>query len=147
VSAREGYHWAPKQWAPSEMQARVLDGVARGLTNAEIAAEVGISADGVKWHVSRALAETGIEDRRALALWWQSRPDVRMSLRTALGPVTLEYRRPNATASAVLLAVGPLCRLAGSSRSQACPSPETAEWSEGWVTSSQGATRGKVRYP
>jgi DNA-binding CsgD family transcriptional regulator len=72
MSSREGYHWQSRPWQPSELQERVLEGVARGLTNAEIAAEVGISPDGVKWHVSRVLAETGLEGRSNLALWWQS---------------------------------------------------------------------------
>jgi DNA-binding CsgD family transcriptional regulator len=72
MSSREGYRWQSRPWSPSEMQARILDGVTRGLTNAQIAAEVGISPDGVKWHISRALSETGLDGRSDLALWWQS---------------------------------------------------------------------------
>jgi hypothetical protein len=134
MGAREGYHWAPRTWAPSQIQARILDGVARGLTNAEIAAETGISPDGVKWHVSRALAETGLEGRRALAVWWQSpRPDIRMSLRAAAGPVTLEYRRPRV---AVLQEIGRPHPLTETSRQPAAPVLWTAGRSADWATSS-----------
>lgn len=76
---REGYRWQSRSWRPSDSQARVLDGLARGLTNAEIAAEVGLTLDGVKWHVSRALSETGLSDRQSLARWWQGGP-LRMSI-------------------------------------------------------------------
>jgi DNA-binding CsgD family transcriptional regulator len=76
---REGYRWQSRPWRPSDIQARILDGVARGRTNAEIAAEIGMTLDGVKWHVSRALSETGLSDRQSLARWWQGGP-LRMSL-------------------------------------------------------------------
>ncbi len=102
MSSREGYHWQSRPWQPSEVQERILEGVARGLTNAEIAAEVGISPDGVKWHVSRALAETGLDDRHSLAIRWQSPRsdiDIRMlalsdaegSARPAAQPISLDY--------------------------------------------------------
>jgi DNA-binding CsgD family transcriptional regulator len=86
MSTREGYRWQSRPWSPSDTQARVLDGVARGLTNAQIAAEVGISLDGVKWHISRALAETGLQGRADLALWWQSpRADIDIRLYATAG--------------------------------------------------------------
>jgi hypothetical protein len=72
------------------VQARILDGVAQGKTNSQIAAEAGMSVDGVKWHISRALSELGLEDRHSLARWWQS-PSARsvgMSLDT--GPLVRE---------------------------------------------------------
>jgi hypothetical protein len=49
----------------------VLDLVAEGKSNAEIAVRLGITLDGAKWHVGELLAETGCEDRRALAAWWR----------------------------------------------------------------------------
>jgi DNA-binding CsgD family transcriptional regulator len=79
VNRREGYRWSPRIWQPSDVQARILDAVSRGRTNAEIARELGMTVDGVKWHVSRALSETGLSDRQSLARWWQGGP-LRMSL-------------------------------------------------------------------
>ena len=76
---REGYRWQSRPWRPSDVQARILDGVAGGRTNAEIAAELGMTLDGVKWHVSRALSETGLSDRQSLARWWQGGP-LRMTI-------------------------------------------------------------------
>jgi hypothetical protein len=48
----------------------VLDALTDGQTNAAIAAELGISAETVKWHVSELLVETGLPDRHELARWW-----------------------------------------------------------------------------
>ena len=46
---------------------RVLDALREGGTNAEIAARLGISADGVKYHVSNMLGKLGLENRQQLA--------------------------------------------------------------------------------
>jgi DNA-binding CsgD family transcriptional regulator len=80
VGHREGYRWQKGAWQPSPAQARVLDGVAAGQSNAEIAVRLGLSPETVKSHVARLLAETGCTDRQALAGWWriqrQGRPVV-----------------------------------------------------------------------
>jgi hypothetical protein len=49
----------------------VLDLLAEGKTNAEIASQLGFTLDGAKWHVGELLGETGLEDREALARWWK----------------------------------------------------------------------------
>jgi DNA-binding CsgD family transcriptional regulator len=97
---REGYRWESRPWRPSDVQERILDGVAQGQTNAQIAAEVGMTLDGVKWHISQALSATGLSDRQSLARWWQGGP-LRMSLvqgttsreqgTGAKGPPSLDY--------------------------------------------------------
>jgi DNA-binding CsgD family transcriptional regulator len=72
---REGFHQRRMTWRPSERQAAVLDALSEGLTNDEIAARIGISPDGVKWHVGELLGRSGLPDRYALAEWWrQQRP-------------------------------------------------------------------------
>jgi DNA-binding CsgD family transcriptional regulator len=67
---REGYHWFRGWTRPSEAQRRVLDELVLGGTTSEIATRLGISEDGVKWHLSQLRDELGLEDRRALAEWW-----------------------------------------------------------------------------
>ena len=62
---------------PSDRQREVLDLLVEGKSNAEIAVRLGITVDGAKWHVSELLAETGSEDRQALAAWWRRERRVR----------------------------------------------------------------------
>ncbi len=52
-------------------QRQILDGLAAGRSNSVIAAELGITMDGVKWHVSELLGESGLSSRRELADWWR----------------------------------------------------------------------------
>src|SRR5690242_10520751 len=52
----------PAEW-------RVLEHLRQGQTNAEIAVRLGITPDGVKFHVSNMLAKLNLPDRAALAAW------------------------------------------------------------------------------
>ena len=70
----EGYHRFKGAWRPSAAQARILNELIEGRTNAEIAARLGLSAETVKWHVAQLLAETGCADRQTLADWWRAEP-------------------------------------------------------------------------
>lgn len=57
----------------SERQREVLDLIARGRTNPEIARELGISLDGVKYHVREILGRLDVTSREeAAALWRRS---------------------------------------------------------------------------
>jgi DNA-binding CsgD family transcriptional regulator len=67
---REGYHWFRGWRQPTEAQRRVLDELVAGGTNAQIAERLGISEDGVKWHLAELRQELGLDDRRQLAEWW-----------------------------------------------------------------------------
>jgi outer membrane lipoprotein-sorting protein len=51
----------------------VLEHVREGQTNAEIAVRLGLSPDGVKFHVSNMLSKLELPDRQALAAWQPSR--------------------------------------------------------------------------
>jgi DNA-binding CsgD family transcriptional regulator len=57
----------PDVLTPAEWN--VLRHLREGLTNAEIAVRLGISPDGVKYHVSNMLSKSGAKDREELAQW------------------------------------------------------------------------------
>ena len=52
-------------------QREVLDLIARGKTNGEIAERLGITLDGAKFHVREILAKLGVESREEAAAWWR----------------------------------------------------------------------------
>ena len=66
-SGRRGRPAHPDVLTPAEW--RVLEHLREGRTNAEIAVRLGISPDGVKFHVSNMLAKLNLPDRQALAKW------------------------------------------------------------------------------
>jgi DNA-binding CsgD family transcriptional regulator len=61
---RTNHTWTPRQ-------REVLDRIACGKTNPEIAAELGISLAGVKWHVSEVLSILGVDSREEAAIYWR----------------------------------------------------------------------------
>ncbi len=70
-------------------QRQVLDLVARGCTNSEIARRLELSLDGAKWHVSEILSKLGVQTREEAADYWRAhnRPWARVSRGVALlGP-------------------------------------------------------------
>jgi DNA-binding CsgD family transcriptional regulator len=81
VRSPEGYHQSRTgRWQPSERQRLVLDAVTENKTNAEIAALLGITLNGAKWHVGELLGKTGLRDRQELASWWLTQRERRASL-------------------------------------------------------------------
>ena len=65
--ARDG---ATKQVTWTRRQRQVLELVARGHTNPEIAEKLGISLDGAKWHVSEVISKLGVRSREEAADYW-----------------------------------------------------------------------------
>lgn len=53
-------------------QREVVELIADGKTNGEIATTLGISLDGAKWHVSEILAKLNVESREDVAAWWRN---------------------------------------------------------------------------
>lgn len=96
----------PGTFTPAEQ--RVLDGLRRGLTYQQIAGELGLAYDTVKYHVSNMLAKAGVERREDLVAF-SRRPGLRWSMLpiavgwAATGGVVLLVA---AAAVAVLLARG-----------------------------------------
>lgn len=54
----------------SPRQREVLDLIARGRTNAQIADALGITLDGAKWHVREILGKLNLDSREEAALYW-----------------------------------------------------------------------------
>lgn len=53
-------------------QREVLDLIARGKTNGEIAEQLGITLDGAKFHVREILAKLRVDSRDEAAAWWRA---------------------------------------------------------------------------
>jgi DNA-binding CsgD family transcriptional regulator len=58
------------EWTPRQKQ--VLDLLARGRTNSQIARELQISLDGAKWHVSEIITRLGVDTREEAADYWRA---------------------------------------------------------------------------
>ena len=56
-------------WTARERE--VLDLIAAGRTNGEIAQELGISFSTAKWHVSEIISKTGVASREEVAAYWK----------------------------------------------------------------------------
>jgi DNA-binding CsgD family transcriptional regulator len=80
---RRGRPPYPDILTPSEW--RVLEALRRGLTNTEIATELGLTVHGVKYHVSNMLGKLHLEGRDQLAAW---RPEPSPKRTRAFLPLT-----------------------------------------------------------
>ncbi len=61
---RTDYHWTPRQ-------RQVLDLIAEGKSNAEIAAALDVSLQGAKWHVSEVMSKLQADTREEAADYWR----------------------------------------------------------------------------
>jgi len=90
----------PREW-------EVLDLLRAGLTNEQIANQLGISLQGAKFHVSEILGKLQLPDRRAAAAW---RPPERRRVAPVLAPLFFVPRRLASAArwraSQLALAIG-----------------------------------------
>lgn len=64
--ARQEFGW-------SKRQKQVLDRLARGWSNQQIADDLGISLDGAKWHLREILSTLGVRSREEAAEYWRRR--------------------------------------------------------------------------
>ena len=121
---RTGYRrWRRTTVDITPRQAEVLRLIERGLTNGEIAIELGITLDGVKFHVSEILAKLGVSSREeAVGAWRHSR-----SFPTLVLPSTgvLRWAAVSVTAVGGVLLLGTLFVLfsRGESPEPAAPNP------------------------
>ncbi len=71
-----------RQFELTPRQEEVVRLLARGLTNAEIADRLGLTLDGVKWHVREILGRYGVESREQAVEAWRSERKAGRRLRT-----------------------------------------------------------------
>jgi DNA-binding CsgD family transcriptional regulator len=90
--ARRGRPPHPDILTPREWE--VLAFLREGLSNPEIAGRLGISRDGVKFHVSEILGKLGLSSREEAAAW--RREEHRPWWATVAVPVTFLWRRASA---------------------------------------------------
>jgi DNA-binding CsgD family transcriptional regulator len=57
----------------TERQQAVIQLMAKGLTNSEIAERIGVTLDGVKWHVREILGKFGVDSREEAVARWRER--------------------------------------------------------------------------
>ncbi|MEX2158586.1 MAG: helix-turn-helix transcriptional regulator [Dehalococcoidia bacterium] len=95
----------PREW-------EVLGLVRGGLSNDAIAARLGISLDGVKYHVSEILGKLGLENRTDAARWAEE-PSRPRAWSGALAPLAFLRRLPFGWASGVAAAVAVAAIVAG----------------------------------
>ena len=90
----------------TERQKEVLRLIVRGRTNGQIAEELGLSLDGVKWHVREILGRLGVESREEAAEWWRRNRGTRERMPSWLGwPVAAGFGGAAAAAGVVVVAV------------------------------------------
>ncbi|MCC7365916.1 MAG: helix-turn-helix transcriptional regulator [Dehalococcoidia bacterium] len=99
-TTRQRIDWTPRQ-------REVLGLLAHGRTNPEIAAELGISLDGAKWHVGEVMGRLGVDRREDAAAYWvrENRLIVRFGRRARQALSVAGLRWALGAAGAVLLAV------------------------------------------
>lgn len=101
---RRGRPPHPEILTPSE--GRVLELIRQGKTNSEIALELAISVQGVKYHVSNMLGKLEVSDRGELAEWDGRRPREASGHRRALVPLGLLLSKPVLAVVVATVAVG-----------------------------------------
>jgi DNA-binding CsgD family transcriptional regulator len=101
--ARTGYHHASSPDALTGRQRLVLERIAAGRTNGEIASELGVTIDGVKWHVREIFDRLDVSSREEAAEWWRRERSV--GRRLIAVPMSLGFGGPVAVAAAVGIAI------------------------------------------
>lgn len=134
----------------------MLDLLAKGYTNGQIAERLGITLDGAKWHVSELIAELNARSREEVAEYWRHERSPMNRLAHALLPLVAikpVAMGAAAVAGAAAIAVGAVVIAAGGggndplsasdvSTSDASPTP-----SEGHSTPPPTATTGGTPVP
>ncbi len=110
-------------------QREILVFIAKGQTNAEIAVELGLSLDGVKWHVREILGRLDVESREEAAAVWQrdQRPTARLGrIARGIAAVPLFVKGAALSGLAAVVVGGSMVMVAARSQdAPALPDPAT----------------------
>lgn len=87
-------------------QREVIELLAKGHTNGEIAERLGISLPGAKWHVRELMDRVGVESRDELAEWWERERSVGVRTSRALRSLWPGLGLARIAAGAAVVAVG-----------------------------------------
>ncbi|MEX1103835.1 MAG: helix-turn-helix transcriptional regulator, partial [Dehalococcoidia bacterium] len=90
----------------TDRQREVLNLLAKGHSNGEIAQALGISLPGAKWHVRELMDRVGVESRDELAEWWERERSIRTSASRALRSLWAGLGLARVAAGAAVVAVG-----------------------------------------
>ena len=100
----------PRERELNDRQRQILGLIERGHTNREIAAMLGISMDGAKWHVSEILTKLGLASREEAADYWRWRQGwaqpLRRLLRATVGLPGFKWAAAVGSAAVVSAAFG-----------------------------------------
>lgn len=118
-----------ENWTPRQRE--VLDLLAQGRSNAEIAEHLGVSLDGAKWHVREIMGRLGVESREDAADYWRKENGLPARLRRRV--VVIPMLRLGWPAAAipvglllvVAVAVGTIVALRGNDPPRTGPGAET----------------------
>lgn len=101
----QDYDWTPRQ-------RQVLDFIARGYTNPQIAEMLNVSLDGAKWHVREILSKLGVDTREEAAEYWRAQNGLRVRLsRLFRGVATVGTLRWAGLAGGVVIGAGGMVAL------------------------------------
>jgi DNA-binding CsgD family transcriptional regulator len=92
------------QFTPRERE--VLDELVRGRTNFEIAQRLGISLDGVKWHIREILSKLDVASREEAAGYWSAQRGWRRAARGARRGVAVLFGLRTGAAVVSVLGIG-----------------------------------------
>jgi DNA-binding CsgD family transcriptional regulator len=95
----------------TERQREVVELLALGYSNAEIAKSLGISLDGAKWHVSEILARLDVWSREEAADWWLNHRQRRLPLPLRALAIALALPLRVAAALGEIIRPGPSVRI------------------------------------
>lgn len=113
----------------SEREREVLDLIAKGRTNAEIATELGITFPTAKWYVSELISKLGVSSREEVADYWRHERGLsrrlQRAMRALLAPVVLKAGAGVAGVAAVGVVSVALVAAASSSASHEPPTAAT----------------------
>jgi DNA-binding CsgD family transcriptional regulator len=87
-------------------QREVIELLAKGHTNGEIAERLGITLPGAKWHVRELMDRVGVESRDELAEWWERERSVGVRASRALRSLWAGLGLARIAAGAAVVAVG-----------------------------------------